>query len=226
MKQNHILNIQLYYLPLTTASALFLYWILYLKVPIIFIVYCLAVPALFGLLAVGICSDKMKFWTYNVPDRLKIRGSSSHLMGLWYISTLNFTLFLLGESLFTETVLASTLKFTFAFAVVYCLIGTFLDILNVECNLLIVRNRAAKKNLGTVRTVFSYGPYYFGFLGLLFGIICKLGHYVLVERGLSTYLFPSILIGFVILSLPFITFFGYTYYRITKYRQLKIKENE
>jgi hypothetical protein len=224
MKQNNILNLQLYYLPLTTAAALFLYWALYLKVPAIFIIYCLVIPTLFGAFAIGIVSDKIKFWTYNVPDRLKIRGSSSHLMAIWYASTLNFTLVLLSESLLVKTDVASIVIFSFSFAIVYCLLGTYLDLLNVECNLLIVRNRAARKNLGTVRTVFSYGPYYFGTLGLLFGVVSKIGYYVLVERGLSSYLFPSIFIGFAALSLPIISFFGYTYYQIMKYRKNKIKE--
>ena len=221
MKQNNILNLQLYYLPITTAAALFLYWYVYFKVPANFIIYCIAVPALFGAFAIGICSDKMKFWTYNVPDRLKIRGSSSHLMGLWYVSTLNFTLLLLSEALFAKTDMFSTLTFSLAFAVVYCLMGTFLDLLNVECNLLIVRNRAARENLGTVRTVFSYGPYYFGILGLLFGVVSKIGYYVLVERELRSYLFPSIFIGFAAISLPIISFFGYIYYQIVKYRKTK-----
>ncbi len=221
MKQNNVLNLQLYYLPVTTAALLFFYWFLYLRVPANFIVYCLAVPALFGAVAIGICSDKMKFWTYNVPDRLKIRGSSAHLMALWYVSTLNFTLLLLSESLFAETNVVSTLRFSIAFSVIYCLMGTFLDLLNVECDLLIVRNRAARKNLGTVRTVFSYGPYYFGTLGLLFGVVSKIGHYVIVEKGLSSYLFPSIFIGFAALSIPFISYFGYVYYQIVKYRRTK-----
>jgi hypothetical protein len=221
MKQNNVLNLQLYYLPLITAAVLFFYWFLYLKVPANFIVYCLAVPALFGAFAIGICSDKMQFWTYNVPDRLKIRGSSAHLMALWYVSTLNFALLFLSESLFAKTNVVSTLRFSLAFAVVYCLMGTFLDLLNVECNLLIVRNRAARKNLGTVRTVFSYGPYYFGTLGLLFGVVSKTGYYVIVEKGLSSYLFPLIFIGFAALSIPFISFFGYVYYQIVKYRKTK-----
>ena len=221
MKQKNVLNLQLYYLPLTTAAVLFFYWYLSLRIPATFIVYCLAVPALFGAVAIGICSDKMKFWTYNVPDRLKIRGSSAHLMALWYVSTLNFALLLLSESLFSKTKVVSTLRFSLAFAVVYCLMGTFLDLLNVECNLLIVRNRAARKNLGTVRTVFSYGPYYFGALGLLFGVVCKIGYYVILEKGLSSYLFPSIFIGFAALSIPFISFFGYVYYQIEKYRKTK-----
>lgn len=221
MKQNNVLNLQLYYLPVTTATAFFFYWVLYLRVPAVFIVFCLTVPALFGAVAIGIVSDRMKFWTYNIPDRLKIRGSSSHLMALWYTSTLNFVLLLLSASLLVKTDVASILVFSISFAVVYCLLGTFLDLLNVECNLLIVRNRAARRNLGTVRTVFSYGPYYFSILGLLFGVVTKAGYYVLVERGLSSHLLPSIAIGSVALSLPFIAYFGYIYYQIEKYRKSK-----
>ena len=148
MKQSNILNLQLYYIPFTTIAALFFYWALYLKVPVFFIAFCLIVPALFGAFAIGIASDRMKFWTYNVPDRFKIKGYSSHLMALWYASTLNFVLLLITSSLLAKTNVANTIVFCASFAVVYCLLGTILDLLNVESNLLIVRNRAAKRNLG------------------------------------------------------------------------------
>ena len=197
------------------------YWAIYLRVPALFLAYCICVPFLFGAISIGICSGKMEFWTYNLPDRLKIKNSSFHLMGLWYASTLNFVLILLGEALFNKTNIVSTLKFGLTFAVIYCLLGTLLDLLNVETNLLIVRNRAARTNLGTLRTVFSYGPYYFGSLGFLFGIVTKIGYFTLVEKGMSVYLYPSIFIGFIILSLPYLSYFGFVYYRILKYRRNK-----
>lgn len=222
MKQNSILNLQLYYLPVLTAAALVVYWAIYLKVPATFIVFCLTVPALFGALAIGLCSDRMKFWTYNVPNQLKIKGSSSHLMAVWYVGTLNFALLLLSESLFAPTNWIGAIKFVVSFTVIYGLLGSFLDILNVECGLLIVRNRAARKNLGTVRTVVSYGPCYFGVLGLLFGIESKMANYFLIEQGFSGSLLLLILSGFVALSIPFVIFFSYAFLQITKHRKEKV----
>jgi hypothetical protein len=223
MEQRKVLNLQLYYLPFMTAAALFFHWVLYLSVPTVFIVFCITVPALFGAFAIGIVSDRMKFWTYNVPDRLKIRNSSSHLMALWYTSTLGFTLVLLSGALLVKTDLVSIIVFSISFTVVYCLLGTFLDVLNVDTELLIVRNKAAKKNLGTVRIVFSYGPYYFSALGFSFSVIIKAGHYILVERGLSSYLLLLIVIGAVVLALPFLAYFAYLYNQIVKHRQSKVE---
>jgi hypothetical protein len=219
MKQRNVLNLQLYCIPFTTAAAFFFYWILYLKVPALFIVFCIIIPALFGGVAIGIASDRMKFWIYNVPERLKLKGSSSHLMALWYASTLNLALLPLSGSLFAKTNVVSFLVFCISYVILYCLLGTFLDLLNVESNLLIVRNRATKRKLGTVRIVFSYGPYYFSALGLLFAVITKSGYYILIERGHRNYLWLSIIIGFLALSLPVISYFSYIYYQITRYRK-------
>ena len=223
MKQNRVLNLQLFYLPITTLVAFYFYWVLYRKAPNDFMIFCLAVPALFGALAIGLCSDKMKFWSYNVPDKLKLSGSSSHLMAIWYVSTLNLSLLLLSESLLAQTNLTNTLKFVVSFTALYALLGTFLDFLNVESGLLVVRNRATRKNLGTVKTVMSYGPYYFGLVGLIFAIESKMAHYLFIERQSETSLTLAVIVSFTALCVPFVMFFSYIYFQTVNYRKKNAK---
>lgn len=155
--------------------------------------YLWAMPALFVFIVIGFAVNKLKLWSWR--ESILPRMQFLHRPFV-YAAYTNLVFVTCGKLLQQPTTLISTLEATLCIGFVGMLTGFVHDLLCVEVGLYVIHiERFSARKHGTILALCRYGFYYFGTLGLLFGLMAKLGHYFLVESPTRSWL----LVVFIIL---------------------------
>ena len=193
---NRVQRIFLWGLPWSVLAATWLYWPVVQDTGFAFPLYLLAAPVLFAYVVIRLTTERLRLWCWTIP--------LAHLAFLWAVYPA-LGLLILGDTIaepFTTAALIKTVVFS---ALVGAVLGTLVDIVGMDEELLKVHH--TPQHLGTVKTVLSYSFQFFGIFGALYGASAKVGHLFLVERGATRWLPLLILGAAATLILPFMLHF-------------------
>jgi len=193
---NRVRQMFLYGFPIGTFVATWLYWLLVQDSGLAFTIYLLVIPFLFALAAIRTITGPLRLWTWKMP--------MLHLAFLW--STYSaMGLLIVSDSIAAPFTLTSVIKSVFLCALVGGLIGTLIDIVGIDLGLLQLHYRSMDH--GTVNTVLSYSFKFFGIFSAIYGVLAKVGHYILVELSAPQWLPVLILGASALLIIPFLAHF-------------------
>lgn len=182
--------------PLGILAATWFYWPVVHGTGLAFPIYLLVAPVVFALVVIRITTERLRLWCWKMP--------MAHLAFLWSTYPA-LGLLIVGDTIAAPFTLTSLLKSVFFSVLVGAVLGTLVDIVGMDEELLVVHH--TPRNLGTVKTVLSYSFQFFGIFGALYGASTKVGHYFLVERGATHWLPLLILCAAAALCLPFLIHF-------------------
>lgn len=149
-------------------------------------------PMMFSFMLPSVSMRVFKFWKWKINDL--------HLALVW-AGYVQLTVFVTAGLVTSEPNVFNLLHHTFSFAVCLCAFCVLVDVSCLHDGLLEVYNRAHFKNLGTVNSVNSYAYFFFMVIGILFGMVTKLGYEKIVVEG-GQNIFSLALIAAAVSALP------------------------
>ncbi|HKS08742.1 MAG TPA: hypothetical protein VJS13_04295 [Pyrinomonadaceae bacterium] len=180
---NRVRQMFLYGFPIGTFVATWIYWLLIERVGFALPIFILIIPVIFAFAAIRIIVGPLGLWTW--------RMSMLHLSFLW--STYSaLGILIVSDSIAAPFTLTSVIKTAIFCGILGGLIGTLIDIVGIDQGLLELHYCTMER--GNVNTVLSYSFKFFGAFSAIYGILAKVGHYVLVERSLPQWL-PVLILG-------------------------------
>ena len=127
-----------------------------------------------------------------------------HLAFLW--STYSaLGILIVSDTIATPFTLIASIKTAVLCALLGGLVGSLVDIVGIDEGLLELRY--CSTDPGIVKTVLSYSFKFFGIFSAIYGVVAKVGHFFLVERGATQWLPVLILATSAVLCLPFMVHF-------------------
>jgi hypothetical protein len=186
----------LYGFPIGTFVITWIYWPFVEGAGFALPTFLLIIPFIFALAAIRIIMGPLALWTWHM--------SLLHLAFLWA------TYSALGILIVSDTNMAPFTLTSVIKTAVFCgflggLIGTLIDIVGIDQDLLELHYTSMDR--GMVNTVLSYSFKFFGIFSAIYGILGKVGHYVLVERSSPQWLPVLILGASALLILPYLFHF-------------------
>jgi hypothetical protein len=186
----------LYGFPIGTFVATWVYWLLVERAGFALPIFILIIPVIFALAAIRIIVGPLGLWTWKM--------SMLHLAFLW--STYSaLGILIVSDTIAAPFTLTSVVKAALFCGVLGGLIGTLIDIVGIDQGLLELHYCTMDR--GMVNTVLSYSFKFFGAFSAIYGILAKVGHYVLVERAAPQWLPVLILGASALLILPYLVHF-------------------
>src|ERR1700754_2318258 len=180
---NRVRQMFLYGFPIGTFVTTWIYWLLVERVSFTLPLYILVIPVIFALAAIRILIGPLGLWTWKM--------SMVHLAFLW--STYSaLGILIVSDTVAAPFTLTSVIKTAIICALIGGLIGTLIDIVGIDQGLLELHYCSIDR--GPVNTVLSYSFKFFGAFSAIYGILAKVGHYVLVERAMPQWL-PVLILG-------------------------------
>jgi len=173
----------LYGFPIGTFVATWIYWLLIERVGFALPIFILVIPVIFAFAAIRVIVGPLGLWTWKM--------SMLHLAFLW--STYSaMGILIVSDTIAAPFTLTSVIKCAIACALIGGLIGTLIDIVGIDQGLLELHYTTMDR--GMVNTVLSYSFKFFGAFSAIYGLLAKVGHYVLVERSSPQWL-PVLILG-------------------------------
>ncbi len=193
---NRVRQMFLYGFPIGTFVATWIYWPIVEGSGLALPIYLLVIPFVFAMAAIRTITGPLRLWSWKMP--------LFHLAFLWS------TYSALGILLVSDTIAAPFTLTSVIKAALFCgflggLIGTLIDIVGIDLGLLELHYCSMDR--GMVNTVLSYSFKFFGAFSAIYGILAKVGHYVLVERSSPQWLPVLILGASALLILPYLAHF-------------------
>lgn len=194
--QNRVRQMFLYGFPIGTFVATWIYWLFVERVSFTLPLFLLVIPVIFALAAIRIIVGPLGLWTWKM--------SLPHLAFLW--STYSaMGILIVSDTIAAPFTLTSVMKTAIVCALIGGLIGTLIDIVGIDQGLLELHYCSMDR--GAVNTVLSYSFKFFGAFSAIYGILAKVGHYVLIERAAPQWLPVLILGASALLIVPFLVHF-------------------
>lgn len=173
----------LYGFPIGTFVATWIYWLFIARAGFALPIFILVIPIIFALAAIRVIVGPLGLWTWKM--------SMLHLAFLW--STYSaLGILIVSDSIAAPFTLMSVIKTAIFCGILGGLIGTLIDIVGIDQGLLELHYTTMDR--GMVNTVLSYSFKFFGAFSAIYGILAKVGHYVLVELSLPQWL-PVLILG-------------------------------
>lgn len=186
----------LYGFPIGTFVATWLYWLIVQRSGWAFPLYFLTIPFVFALAAVRLMTGPLRLWAWKMPlPQLAFLWSTYCALGLLLVS----------DTVAAPFTLTSVIKAALFCALIGGLIGTLIDIVGIDLGMLELYYCSMDR--GPVNTVLSYSFKFFGAFSAIYGILAKVGYFVLVERSGTQWLPVMILAASALLILPFMVHF-------------------
>jgi hypothetical protein len=186
----------LYGFPIGTFVATWIYWPFVQSSGWAFPVYFLVIPYLFALAAVRLMTGPLRLWAWKMP--------LFHLAFLWCTYSA-LGLLLVSDTIASPFTLTTVIKSALFCFLIGGLVGTLVDLVGIDLGLLELYY--VSMDQGPVNTVLSYSFKFFGSFSAIYGILVKVGYFVLVERAGTQWL-PLLTLGAsAALILPFMVHF-------------------
>ena len=186
----------LYGFPFGTFVATWVYWPIVQGSGLAFTIFLLVIPFLFALAAIRTITGPLRLWTWNMP--------MLHLAFLWSTYS-SMGLLIVSDTIAAPFTVTSVIKAVLLCALVGGLVGTLIDIVGIDQGLLELHYTTMDR--GAVNTVLSYSFKFFGIFSAIYGILAKVGHYILVELNAPQWLPVLILGASALLIIPFLAHF-------------------
>jgi hypothetical protein len=193
---NRVRQMFLYGFPIGTFVATWIYWLVVEGSGFALPIYLLVIPFVFALAAIRTITGPLRLWSWKMP--------LLHLAFLW--STYSaMGILIVSDTIAAPFTLTSVIKTTLLCALIGGLVGTLIDIVGIDQGLLELHYCSMDR--GPVNTVLSYSFKFFGIFSAIYGILAKVGHYILVERAAPQWLPVLILGASGLLIIPFLIHF-------------------
>ena len=197
--QNRVRQMFLYGFPIGTFVATWIYWPFVQGAGFALPAFLLIIPCIFAFAAIRFIMGPLGMWTWRMP--------LPHLAFLW--STYSaLGILIVSDTIAAPFTLTSVVKTALSCALIGGLVGTLIDIVGIDQDLLELHYCSMDR--GMVNTVLSYSFKFFGIFSAIYGILAKVGHYVLVERSSPQWLPVLILGASALLILPYLAHFLFT----------------
>jgi len=154
-------------------------------------------PALTMYLVVGIGSGYCKFWYFNTI--LNFKGVAL-TVGLVYSAVVN-----LGAWLLFDLFESRTLLWVLGIGLFCSIVGTIVDIFLLGSGLFYTKSKKFPPGSNPLKHALSYGPVFFGIVGLWNAVGLLTGSYLLDTSSLSAYVITPLLS--ILFALPFALYF-------------------
>ena len=194
--RNRVRQMFLYGFPIGTFVITWIYWPLVQDAGFALPTFLLVIPFIFALAAIRIITGPLRLWSWKMP--------MFHLAFLW--STYSaMGILIVSDTIAAPFTLVSLIKSALICALVGGLVGTLVDIVGIDQGLLELHYCTMDR--GPVNTVLSYSFKFFGIFSAIYGILAKVGHYILVGRAAPQWLPVLILGASALLIIPFMIHF-------------------
>ena len=187
-------------MPVISMAWSYWYWIEHIGAPIQYLLF-LWIPLLaLGYIAVVIATSVWKLWSWRTAHSYK--GYFPPQIGFIWAGYGNIVLLLNSKFLEEPTTLFTTGYAAIVIGITAGAMGMLFDLYGMEDKFLVVYNRAYYKKLGHLKSVASYGLFGFTALGVLYGLVAKVGYHYLVELNRLDLFAKATLIGSVVICVP------------------------
>lgn len=191
--QNRVRQMFLYGFPIGTFVATWIYWLIVEGSGFAMPTYVLIIPFVFAVAAIRTFMGPLGLWTWKIP--------LLHLAFLWS-TYCALGILIVSDTIAAPFTLTSLIKTVLLCTLLGGLIGTLIDIVGIDLGLLELHY--CSMDHGPVNTVLSYSFKFFGSFSAIYGILAKVGHYILVERAAPQWLPVLILAASALLIVPFL----------------------
>lgn len=195
-----IMAVWVYFLPLPMCGLFFLYW-RNVTESLLFALFAIALPTLYGYIIPGIATNVMKKWRFRGKMLL---GNYYIHHGFKYASNINLCFFLAFGDAYLKPVPSAHQYLTIALCAAF-IQGFLIWIHDTHCiklGMLEIDNIFSRKHRSAEEISFQYAPLTFFLIGLTFAISTLYAYQVLVVEGRETWqVFGYCLVtGFVLMA--------------------------